>query len=140
MTKREFALNEFFNEIKENKIKEKDKKFLLYKELGILKEETNKKTYDELVNEEIHRMKNKQKLYENVKNISEEENKREDEYSKRLFSFWKRLFIFYAICFVIVFYQRYQKIKKMEIQEKRKIEEKEIERFSNMIYIGGYKF
>jgi hypothetical protein len=139
MTKYEYAKNEFFNDVQQKQIVDKDKKFNLYKGLGILKEEKFEKNYDELVNEEIERIKNKQKLYDNIKEKEEKEDNKEKDYSIRLISFWKRIFIFYGFCFIFILYKRYQKIKDDEIKEKGKIEENEIKRFSNMIYIDKYK-
>ena len=139
MNKLEYSRNEFFNDLREKQITEKNIKFNLYKGLGILKEEKIEKNYNELVNEEIERIKNKQKIYDQIKEDNEKEINKEEEYSIRLINFWKRFFIFYGFCFIFILYKKRQKIKDDEIQEKKKIEEKEIKRFSNMIYIDKYK-
>ena len=139
MNKLEYSRNEFFNDLREKQITEKNIKFNLYKGLGILKEEKIEKNYNELVNEEIERIKNKQKIYDQIKEDKEKEINKEEEYSIRLINFWKRFFIFYGFCFIFILYKKRQKIKDDEIQEKKKIEEKEIKRFSNMIYIDKYK-
>jgi hypothetical protein len=139
MNKLEYSRNEFFNDLREKQITEKNIKFNLYKGLGILKEEKIEKNYNELVKEEIERIKNKQKIYDQIKEDKEKEINKEEEYSIRLINFWKRFFIFYGFCFIFILYKKRQKIKDDEIQEKKKIEEKEIKRFSNMIYIDKYK-
>jgi curved DNA-binding protein len=80
MSKREFVINEFFKRLSEKEAKEKSLKYFFYKKTGKVKEDEEiTKTYDELVNEEMQKIKNKQTFREEIKKEKEEAEKKEDE-------------------------------------------------------------
>jgi len=139
MNPREFKTYELVLEFKQNQLLSKDAKYKFYKEFGLIKENKIEKDYSQLVKEEIDRIKNKNNLYEKIKEREKEEESNKEQYSTNLKKFMTRLFIFYILSILFVLYSKYKNTKIAEENMKKKIESDEQRRFSNYVYIGNSK-
>ena len=139
MNQREFKMHEFVLEFKQNQILNDDKKYLFYKKFGLIKENNIEKNYSELVNEEINIIKNKNILYEKIKDDEKKEKNKDEVLITRFSGFVKRIIIFYSLSLFFLLLYKHNNKKINEESMKKKIEQQEKARFSNYIYIGNSK-
>ncbi len=139
MTLREHRIYEMVIEYKQNQELSKDAKYRFFKEFGLLKEEKIEKNYDQLVKEEIERIKNKKLIYDKIKEKEKEEEKKEDEDKMKLISFVKRLIIFYFLSMILLFYIKYNNKRRADENMRKEIEINEQRRFANYVYVGNSK-
>ena len=139
MNQREFKMHEFVLEFKQNQILNDDKKYLFYKKFGLIKENNIEKNYSELVKEEINRIKNKNILYEKIKDDEKKEKNKDEVLITRFSGFVKRIIIFYSLSLFFLLLYKHNNKKINEESMKKKIEQQEKARFSNYIYIGNSK-
>jgi curved DNA-binding protein CbpA len=99
MSKREFMINEFYRKLQEDDVG-KSTKFKIYKKLGYIKEEKEEiKTYDQMVNEEIHNIKNSNTFKEDIKRDKDEELKQAENKDKAL---KKMMYLFVGFYFISI--------------------------------------
>jgi curved DNA-binding protein CbpA len=137
MTKREYQIRQFLNAVQEEQKKNKSISYQFYKSIGLVNEEKLKsnKSYDQLVKDEINKIKNKFKINEEIK-IEEKKMKEEsDKEDKSLIHLVYSLFILYVIVICYVLYKR-QINKKLEEQMKLDLKERiNSERMRKYLYI-----
>jgi len=139
MNAREHKMYEMVLEYKQSQLLSKDAKYNFYKEFGLIKDEKIEKNYSELVKEEIERIKNKNILFDKIKDEEKAVQNKEEEYTSKLKIFLKRLFIFYILSIFVVLYFKYINQKAAEENMKKEIELSEQRRFSKYVYVGNPK-
>mgnify|MGYP000331916719 CR=1 FL=1 len=137
MSKREFLINEFYRKLQDDEIKGKSIRFKIYKKLGYVKEEKEEtRTYDQIVNEEINNIKNKNTHKEEIKkekeDIIEEEKKKELALRKLMFFFVGFYFISIGIFFLSK--SNREKLMKQQLIDNKKKEESD--RLKSYQYFG----
>jgi len=136
MSKREYQIHLFFKTLKEEQIKNNSVSYKFYKKVGMIKEELNtEKNYEELVKEQVGRIKNKQKIEDEIKKNEKLEKEKEDNENLRTKRMLYYLLIVYMIVFVFVLYKRHENNRKM-LEEEKKFKEKIMEdRMKSYIYL-----
>ncbi len=139
MTKREYNIRQFMNALQEEEKKNKSISYQFYKSIGVINEDELKtqKSYDELVKDQINKIKNKftVKFEEKKKEkIIKDESDKEDKSIRNLIY---GVFAIYVIAMGYILYQkRLNKILDEEMKQefKNNLSEK---RFNKYLYLGG---
>jgi curved DNA-binding protein CbpA len=135
MSRREYMINEFFNRLREDESKSKSLRFAMYKKVGYIKEDEEiAKPYDEMVKEEIEKIKNKQTAKEDIKKQKEEDQKSEELGSKHVMNLLYYVAAFYTVSFGFVMLIHYLRKRKMREIMLTNIKIKDRER------LRGYQF
>jgi hypothetical protein len=136
MSKREFQIHIFLKTLREEQVKRKSVSYAFYKKTGMIKDELNsEKSYEELLKEEIGKVKNKQKIEDEIKQKEKEEKEQEDFENLRTKRMLYNLLIVYLIVLVFVMYNRYDNKRKLK-EEEKKFKEKIVEdRMKSYVYM-----
>ncbi len=139
MTKREHNINLLFKAIQEEKMKNKSISHRFYKATGIVNgnnEEGDKKTYKEMVAEEIGNIKNKKEA------IKEEERKEKMEGEKQVSSMRKIVVIVfggYLLSTILFFWMKNKRDKMSRESEKEMKDMVRSSRVASYVYLNGDK-
>jgi curved DNA-binding protein CbpA len=136
MSRREYILNEFFNSLREDESKAKSLKHIAYKKAGYIKEDEPIRPYDELVKEEMEKIKNKQTVKEEVKKQQEDSEKQEKVENKQIITLLYYITGFYVVSMftlLVIHYLRKRKLKEIMLKN---IELKDKERLRKYQFFG----
>lgn len=140
MSKREYNIQMFMKAVNEEQIKNKSISYQFYKSMGMINDADKvekDKTYEDLVEEEVKKFKNKQTFKEELK--MEEKKDKEEEEINTLATMKLIYYIgaIYAVSVIIIFYMKYKnkkQIKKDQEEIKNRLKE---QRMNSYIYLSG---